>query len=88
MKQKQKLTYKEILGIWTASISFALGWILVIINFFLPPLGEVADSSLWVLSQALLYTAAVIGLAQYTKGEIAKIRYQVGIKDEEHEAED
>ena len=79
--KNNKMTYKDKLAVWTASISFLLGWVLVVVNFFLPPLGVVADSSLWILGQALLYCGGVIGIAQYTKGELRKIKYQVGISD-------
>lgn len=85
MEQGKKMTYKDKLAVWTASISFLLGWVLVVVNFFIPPIGVVADSSLWILGQALLYCGGVIGIAQYAKGEIRKIKYQVGIHDEEDE---
>ena len=82
---KQKMTYKDHLAMWTAIASFTLGWLLIIINFFVPPIGVVADSSLWILGQALLYCGGVVGIAQYTKGELKKIKYQVGINDDDGE---
>lgn len=84
VKHYKNLTYKDKLAIVTSSISFIIGWALVCINFFLPPIGMVADSTLWILGQALLYCGGVIGIAQYTKGEIKKIRYQVGLHDNEN----
>lgn len=80
--KSRKLTYKDKLAISTSTISFVFGWALVIINFFIPPLGYVANSTLWILGQSLLYCGAVIGIAQYTKGEIMKIRDKIGLNDE------
>lgn len=82
----KKMTYKDKLAVWTASISFFLGWALVVINFFIDPVGAIADSSLWILGQALLYCGSVIGIAQYAKNEMNKIKHQVGMKtDEDYE---
>lgn len=86
MKEK-KMTYKDRLALITSSISFALGWLLVVINFMVSPIGEVSDSSLWILGQSLVYTGSVIGIAQYTKGELRKIRYKVGIKEDDDDNE-
>lgn len=74
--------YKDKLALWTACISFSLGWILTIINFFVSPMGEISDSTLWVLGQALLYCGGVIGITQYVKGEIKDIKQKVGIENE------
>ena len=63
---------KEKLAFWTASISFTLGWLLAIINFFVSPIGELSDSTLWILAQALTYTGSVIGICQFVKTEINK----------------
>lgn len=78
-----KSKYKESLAKWTAIVSFAIGWILVIINFFLPPIGDIANSTLWILGQSLLYTGAVIGIANYTTGKIYEIKREVGIEEKE-----
>lgn len=83
MTNNKKMTYKDKLAVWTASISFAIGWILVVVNFFVSPIGVVEDSTLWVLGQGLLYTGSVIGITQYTKGELSKIKRQVGINEDE-----
>ena len=79
----KKMTYKDKLAVWTSSIYFFLGWALVVINFFIDPVGAVADSSLWILGQALLYCGGVIGIAQYAKTEMNKIKHQVGIETDE-----
>lgn len=66
----------KLIGV-TAMVSFVLGWVLVIINFFLPPRGEVSDSTLWILGQALLYCASALGIAGYVNKEITSMRAMV-----------
>lgn len=87
-KKKEKLGYKDWLAIITSYTAFAIGWILIIVNFFVSPIGDVNDSSLYILGQSLLYTASVIGVATYTRGEIRKIRYKVGIEDKDDDDDD
>lgn len=81
----KKMSYKDKMAVVTGYISFFAGWVLVFVNFFAPPLGAVADSTLWILGQSLLYVAAVIGIAQYAKTEIRKIKTHVGMADEDEE---
>ena len=76
---KQKTT----MAVYTGWITFSLGWFLTVVNFFLPPMGEVADSTLWILGQALLYVGAVIGISTYARHEIRSIRREVGIEPED-----
>ena len=78
---KQKTT----MAVYTGWITFSLGWFLTVVNFFAPPLGEVADSTLWILGQALLYVGAVIGISTYARHEIHSIRREVGIETEDDE---
>ena len=47
---------KQKFAIGTAVVAFAVGWGLTIAGFVLPPEGEVHDSVLWILGQALVYT--------------------------------
>ena len=88
MEKTKKLTYKDKLAVWTASLSFFLGWALVVVNFFIDPMGAIADSTLWILGQALLYCGGVIGIAQYAKTEMNKIKHHVGMEtDEDYDEE-
>lgn len=68
MDLKQKTAY------WTAIVAFVLGWGLTIAGFFVPPKGEVSGSVLWVLGQAMLYTAAVLGITLYFNNQMVKFR--------------
>lgn len=54
----------------TATICFVLGWALTITNFFVDPVGEISDGTLWVLGQSLTFCGAVIGICSYAKQEI------------------
>ena len=68
MDLKQKTAYA------TAIVAFVLGWFLVIMGFFMPPEGEVADSVLWILGQSLIYTASVLGVTMYFNSQMVKFR--------------
>lgn len=68
MDLKQKTAYA------TAIVAFVLGWFLVIMGFFMPPEGEVADSILWILGQSLIYTASVLGVTMYFNSQMVKFR--------------
>ena len=68
MDLKQKTAYI------TAIVAFVLGWFLVIAGFYMPPEGEVSDSVLWILGQALIYTASVLGVTMYFNSQMVKFR--------------
>ena len=75
MKQTWKdLTIKEQIAIISACVAFVLGWAMSIGAFFVPPVGEVADSILWILGQALLYSSAVFGVSAYFRSEAVQLR--------------
>lgn len=69
-----KTDIKQKFAIVTAVIAFVAGWGLTIAGFILPPRGEVADSVLWVLGQALVYTASVLGIGMYFNNQMVKFR--------------
>lgn len=71
------LNIKEKLAIISACLAFVLGWGMSMAGFWIPPIGEVADSILWILGQALIYTASVFGVTAYFTAESAKLRYDV-----------
>ena len=68
------LNIKEKLSIASAIIAFILGWCMSIAGFWIPPVGEVADSILWILGQALLYAASVFGVSAYFRSESVQLR--------------
>lgn len=72
-----KCTIKQKVAMLSGVIAFILGWGLTITGFIVPPLGEIADSVLWVLGQSLIYTGSVLGLTQYFSAESIKLRHDV-----------
>lgn len=68
------LNIKEQIAIISACVAFVLGWAMSIGAFFVPPVGEVADSILWILGQALLYSSAVFGVSAYFRSEAVQLR--------------
>lgn len=69
-----KLDIKTKFAIVTAAVAFLAGWGLTIAGFLIPPKGEVHDSVLWILGQALIYTASVLGVGMYLNSELTKLR--------------
>lgn len=68
------LGIKEKIALISACAAFFLGWVMSILGFCVPPIGEVADSILWILGQGLLYAASVFGVTAYFKSESVQLR--------------
>jgi hypothetical protein len=73
----EKCTLKQKVAMISGIVAFLLGWGLTIAGFFVPPLGDIADSVLWVLGQSLIYTGSVLGLTQYFSAESVRLRHDV-----------
>lgn len=71
------LNIKEKLAIITAISAFVIGWSLSIAGFIVPPIGEVADSLLWILGQSLIYAASVFGITGYFNAETARLKNDI-----------
>ena len=61
---------RSTIAVITACVMLTFGILLTTIGFFVNPLGEVSDSVLWILGQALIYAGSIFGIATYTKGVI------------------
>ena len=61
---------KSTIAVISACVMLVFGILLTSIGFFVNPLGEVSDSVLWILGQALIYAGSIFGIATYTKGVI------------------
>jgi hypothetical protein len=61
---------KSTIAVISACVMLVFGILLTTIGFFVNPLGEVSDSVLWILGQALIYAGSIFGIATYTKGVI------------------
>ena len=73
----KSLNIKDKIAIISACVAFALGWILSICGFIVPPIGEVADSVLWILGQALIYAASVFGVSAYFRSETIQMKREM-----------
>lgn len=71
------LDIKEKAATISAVAAFIVGWGLTIAGFIVPPLGEIADSILWVLGQALIYAASVFGITSYFTSETRKLKRDI-----------
>ena len=69
-----KCTIKEKIAVITAVLAFVLGWALTIAGFIVPPIGDISNSVLWVLGQALIYAASVFGITSYFKSESVQMK--------------
>ena len=61
----------------SAIVAFIAGWGLTIAGFIVPPVGLVSDSVLWILGQALVYSASVFGVALYTTGAVRQMKREI-----------
>lgn len=90
------LNIKDKLAILSACVAFILGWALSIAAFIVPPIGIVSDGVLWILGQALLYSASVFGVASYFNSETIRLRNDIRhqlhkyreLEDEEEEKDE
>ena len=74
MKQSFKdLNIKDKLAIVSACIAFTAGWALTICAAFVPLLLS-EQGILWILGQALIYSASVFGLGMYFKSESTQMK--------------
>ena len=74
MKQTFKeLNIKDKLAIVSACIAFTVGWGLTICAAFVPLLIS-EQGVLWILGQALIYSASVFGLGMYFKSESTQMK--------------
>ena len=55
------------IAVISACAMLSFGMIFTGIGFFINPMGEVSDSVLWILGQALIYAGSIFGIATYTK---------------------
>lgn len=77
MEKWKDLDIKNKVAIVTAVVAFIVGWGLTIAGFVVPPVGEVADSILWILGQALVYSASVLGIGMYVGGEVRRMKGEI-----------
>lgn len=77
MKQTfNDLNIKEKLAIISACVAFLAGWTLTGIAAFVPILLS-EQGVLWILGQALIYSASVFGVALYFKAESVQMKHDI-----------
>lgn len=74
----EDLSIKERLAIISACAAFTIGWTLTCLAAFVPILLS-EQGILWILGQALVYSASVFGLGMYFKSETFQMK-----RDMEH----
>lgn len=85
MRQTFKdLNIKERLSIISACIAFVMGWVLTGIAAFVPLLLS-EQAVLWILGQALTYSAAVFGVSMYFNAESRQMKRDLKHFFNEHE---
>ena len=60
--------------VWSAVFMIVVGVALNIAGFVVPPTGEISDSVLWVLAQALIYAGSVFGVKSYIDGRVDDVK--------------
>lgn len=70
------LNIKEKLAIISACAAFTMGWVLTSIAAFVPLLLS-EQSILWILGQAMTYSAAVFGVSMYFNAETRIMKHDL-----------
>lgn len=70
------LNIKEKLAIISACAAFTMGWVLTGIAAFVPLLLS-EQSILWILGQAMTYSAAVFGVSMYFNAETRIMKHDI-----------
>ena len=77
MEEKKKFNSRSALSSITCILSFLFGWALTIAGFCVDPVGKVDDSVLWILGQALIYCASILGISSYYSTELKMFKRDV-----------
>ncbi len=84
----KELDIKTKVAYVSAIVAFVAGWGLTIAGFCVPPVGLVSDSVLWILGQALIYSASVFGVALYTTGAVKSMKREIREYEQRAEKEE
>ncbi len=64
---------KDSVATWSAVGMLVFGVAITTAGFIIPPAGEIHDSVLWVLGQALIYSGSIFGITLYTRRKLGEI---------------
>ena len=76
-KHWKTLTVKDRFVFTLSVCSFSLGWILVFVGFFVPPLGEISSSVLGIFGTSLIFTGSSLGISLHYENQLEKIKKEV-----------
>ena len=63
---------------YAVSISaFLIGIILCIVDFVIPPPGEIHNTSLWFLGEMMAFVGAVFGISLHYNGELKNFKQEI-----------
>ena len=63
---------------YAVSISaFIIGILLCIVDFFMPPPGEIHNTSLWFLGEMMAFVGAVFGISLHYSGELKNFKQEI-----------
>lgn len=79
-----KSSTKEIIAVVAACIAFSVGIGLCIGGFFVPPEGAISGSVLTFFGEVITFFSAVLGISEFGKIQIEKIR-RMGNNDKNEE---
>lgn len=71
---------RNTIAVWSAIGMIIFGAGLTLAGFIVEPVGQIDDSVLWVLGQALLYAGGIFGVTIYTKGKLDEIETRVNAR--------
>lgn len=62
---------------WSAIAMLAVGSVLSVAGFCVPPVGEVDDSVLYLFAQCLIYAGSIFGVSSYYKAKFNELKHRV-----------
>lgn len=83
LKQEfDKLTFKEVIIYWLATVTMIAGLSLLFIGLYIPPEGEIHTSVLTAFGSICIFVASLLGISIHYANELdkfkANIREQLG----------
>lgn len=73
---------RENIQICSAVGMLIFGGSLTIAGFFVPPIGQIHDSVLWVFAQCLIYAGSIFGIGIYINGKFNILQEKLLNKEE------
>ena len=65
-------SYKEIIHYAAACFMLVFGCLLCLLSLYIPPVGIIDGSVLWVLGQSIIFAASIFGIKSYIDYQLHK----------------